>query len=123
MKTKKEGDYQIAGQALEVIVGMAASKVEGVAGLYGGMAETLGDLVGKKKTPTRGIRVSGKKKEPEITLHLTVDFGYVLKEVGEKVQASVKEAVFSMTGLKVKRVNVLIKSINFPQEPPKKSSN
>lgn len=119
MKTKRKGDYQVAGQALEVIVGMAASKVEGVAGLYGGVAETLGDFLGKKKLSTRGIKISGSPSKLEVALHLVVDFGYVFNEVGEKVQKAVREALESMTGLKVESVDVLIKSVNFPQEPPK----
>lgn len=53
------------------------------------------------------------------TLHVTaaiIEYGKPIREVASRIQARVKEAVESMTGLKVVEVNVNVQGVSFVAE-------
>lgn len=110
----KFGDFKIASRALEFIAGLAATEVDGVTSLSGGMVESIADWL--RKGSTKGVKVSLEDKEINVDVHLCADYGYVIKEMAEKVQLSVKEALEGMTGWKVRGVNIFIDGLNFPPQ-------
>ena len=107
------GAVRIADEVVSVIAGMAASEVEGIAGMSGGIASGLTERLGIKHLQ-RGVKVEVGEKEAAIDLYVMVDYGARIPEVAQRVQERVKTAVESMTGLKVVEVNVHIQGVAFP---------
>lgn len=106
------GAVRIADDVVSVIAGMAASEVEGIAGMSGGIASGLTERLGIKHLQ-RGVKVEVGEREAAIDLYVMVDYGARIPEVAQRVQERVKSAVESMTGLKVVEVNVHIQGVAF----------
>ena len=106
------GTVRIADDVVSVIAGMAASEVEGIAGMSGGIASGLTERLGIKHLQ-RGVKVEVGEREAAIDLYVMVDYGARIPEVAQRVQERVKSAVESMTGLKVVEVNVHIQGVAF----------
>ena len=106
------GSVRIADDVVSVIAGMAATEVEGIAGMAGGIASGLTERLGIKHLQ-RGVKVEVGEKEAAIDLFVLVDYGARIPEVAQRVQERVKSAVESMTGLKVVEVNVHIQGVAF----------
>jgi len=106
------GSVRIADDVVSVIAGMAATEVEGIAGMSGGIASGLTERLGIKHLQ-RGVKVEVGEREAAIDLYVLVDYGARIPEVAQRVQERVKTAVESMTGLKVVEVNVHIQGVAF----------
>lgn len=104
------GDVAIATGVLELIVGLAATEVEGVSGLAGGVIESITDWL--KQGPTKGVKVSFGDKAVDIELHLVVDYGQPIPPIARMVQENVKRAVESMTSCKVNTIDVYVDSLS-----------
>ncbi|HHP50982.1 MAG TPA: Asp23/Gls24 family envelope stress response protein [Moorella mulderi] len=109
------GTIKIANQVVAIIAGLAASEVEGVAGMSGGLAGGIAELLGRKDL-TKGVKVEVGEKEAAVDLYIAVNFGVRIPDVAIQVQENVKRAIETMTGLKVVEVNVHVQGVVFPQE-------
>ncbi|NLI91876.1 MAG: Asp23/Gls24 family envelope stress response protein [Peptococcaceae bacterium] len=107
------GSVRIADEVVEVIAGMAASEVEGVAEMSGGFVGDLANMLGRGKNVSKGIKVEVGENEATVDLFLAVDYGVSIPDVAQKVQEVVKEAIEGMTGLSVLEINVHIQGIAF----------
>ena len=107
------GSVRIADEVVEVIAGMAASEVEGVAEMSGGFVGDIANMLTRGKNVSKGIKVEVGEKEASVDLFLAVEYGVSIPEVAQKVQEAVKEAIEGMTGLKVLEINVHIQGIAF----------
>jgi uncharacterized alkaline shock family protein YloU len=107
------GSVRVANEVIASIAAMAAREVDGVVGLDEAHARHVGDWI-KRETAHRGVRVV---LDAERTIHLevflTVHSTAVLRDVAERVQDNVIEAVQRMLGLEVTEVNVFVSSISF----------
>ncbi len=113
------GTINIADEVIAVIAGMAASEVEGVAGMVGKLRGELVELLGMKNLG-KGIKVRVNEQE-EITLDLAViiEFDVSVQDVTAKIQNKVKSTVENMTGLTVAAVNVKVSGVE-PKAKEKK---
>jgi uncharacterized alkaline shock family protein YloU len=100
------GNIQIAPEVIEIIAGMAAVEVQGVAGMSGGFAGGIADLLGRKK-------VEVGQREAAVDVSIIIEYGYRIPEVAANIQRNVKSAIESMTGLDVVEVNVQIHEVQF----------
>lgn len=119
------GSVRIADEVVEVIAGMAASEVEGVAELSGGFVGDIASMLGRGKNPSKGskgIKVEIDEKEASVDLFLAVQYGSSIPDVSQKVQVVVKEAIEGMTGLTVNVINVHIQGIAFKNAQDAKES-
>lgn len=107
------GSVKIADEVVELIAGMAASEVEGVAELSGGFVGDLANMLTRSKNFSKGIKVEIGEQETTVDLFLAVEYGVSIPTVAGKVQEVVKEAIEGMTGLKVLQINVHIQGIAF----------
>lgn len=107
------GSIRIADEVVEVIAGIATSEVEGVVGMTGGIVGDLAHMLGRNKNLSKGVKVEVGEHEVAVDLYIVVEFGVSIPEVALKVQDSVKEAIESMTGLKVVEANVHVQGVNF----------
>jgi len=108
------GDYALSDEVVASIAGIAATEVEGVASLAGGLVGGLSEMLGGK-AGGHGVRVTLGTREVAIDVHLIVDYGVRIPALAEKVQQQVKQAVESMTSLRVVEVNVHVQGIRTPQ--------
>ena len=113
----KIGSVKIANDVVATIVGLATMEVDGVAGMSGGIAGGLTELMGKKNL-TKGVKVEATDVDVTVDVFVIMEFGVVLPDVAENVQNSIKKAVENMTGLQVAAVNVHIQGVLFPQSTP-----
>ncbi|UWG95713.1 Asp23/Gls24 family envelope stress response protein [Dehalobacter sp. DCM] len=110
------GSVRIADEVVEVIAGMAASEVEGVAELTSGFVVDIANMLGRGKNQaksSKGIKVEIDEKEATVDLFLAAQYGSSIPDVAQKVQFAVKEAIEGMTGLTVNVINVHIQGIAF----------
>lgn len=111
------GSIRIADEVVEVIAGLAASEVEGVTGMSGGLVGDLAHMLGRNKNLSKGVKVEVGEHEVAIDLFVVVEYGVSIPEVALRVQEAVKEAIESMTGLLVVEVNVHVQGVNFKPLP------
>lgn len=111
-----KGSIKIADDVVGVIAGLAATEVEGVAGMSGGVAGGIAELLGRKNL-SKGVKVVVGEKETAVDLYLIANYGVRIPEVAWNVQENVKKAIENMTGLAVVEVNIHVQGINFGQSP------
>ena len=117
-KTEAEGGRIVfADDVVATIAALAVSDVEGVAAMSGGMVEGITEMLGKKNI-TKGVKVEVGSEEAAVDISVSIKYGYKIKDVCEKIQLAVKNAIETMTGLKVVEINVFVQSITFEQAQP-----
>lgn len=112
------GTIKIANDVVAIIAGLAATEINGVAGMSGGIAGGIAEMLGRKNL-SKGVKVEVGVKETAIDLFVIVEFGISIAEVAAQIQSKVKEMVEAMTGLKVVEVNVHVQGVVFQKEEEK----
>ncbi len=115
---KTENGIKIADDVVAVIAGVAVSEVPGVAGMSGGFAGGISEVLSGKKNLAKGIKVEVGDKETKIDVNIIVEYGTRIPEVAFEIQNRVKTAVETMTGLKVLEVNVHVQGVVTETEKP-----
>ena len=111
IKTENEG-IQISNDVVAVIAGVAVSEVAGVAGMAGGFAGGITEVLSGKKNLAKGIKVDITEKKAKIDVNIIVEYGSRIPDVAFEIQNRVKKAVENMTGLTVEEVNVHVQGVN-----------
>jgi uncharacterized alkaline shock family protein YloU len=106
------GNIQIAPEVIEVIAGLATVEISGVAGMSGGFAGGIAELLGRKNL-SKGVKVEVGQREAAIDVSIIIEYGSKIPEVANEIQRNVKLAIESMTGLNVVQVNVHIHDVHF----------
>ncbi len=114
------GGIKIASEVVGVIAGLAATEVEGIAGMSGGIAGGIAELLGRRNL-SKGVKVEVGEKEAAVDLFVVVNYGVRIPDVAWKVQQNVKRAIESMTGREVVEVNVHVQGVSFPHEEKQES--
>lgn len=109
------GSIRIADDVVKVIAGLAAMEIKGVAGMSGGFAGGIAELLGRKNL-SKGIKVEVGEKEAAIDLSVILDYGVRIPDVAAQIQESVKNAVERMTGLVVVEANINVQGVAFASE-------
>lgn len=107
---------QIADDVVAVIAGKAVSEVAGVAGMAGGFAGGITEVLSGKKNLSKGIKVDIGEKEAKIDVNIIVEYGVRIPDVAFEIQNRVKKAVEAMTGLNVSSVNVHVQGVKTTEE-------
>jgi len=106
------GTIQIAPEVIGVIAGLAAVEIKGVAGMSGGFAGGIAELLGRKNL-AKGVKVEVGQRQAAIDVSIVIEYGYKIPEVANEIQRNVKSTIESMTGLDVMEVNVHIHDVQF----------
>ena len=112
------GSVRIADEVVSIIAGMAATEVDGIAGMSGGLVGGIAEILGKKNL-AKGVKVEVGETEAAVDLYIIVKFGVRIPDVALNVQEKVKNAIESMTGLSVVEVNVHVQGVGFPETEAK----
>lgn len=107
---------QIADDVVAVIAGKAVSEVSGVAGMSGGFAGGITEVLSGKKNLSKGIKVDITDKEAKIDVNIIVEYGVRIPDVAFEIQNRVKKTVEAMTGLNVSSVNVHVQGVKTTEE-------
>lgn len=112
------GDIKINNKVIGTIASLAAVEVEGIVSLAGkgSPAEIWG-----RKDLDKGIQVTIEDNTAEINIEVNVEYGIDIYKAAHQLQKTVKNAVETMTGLVVKRVNVSIPNIILGEHPRRAS--
>ena len=106
------GSIRIADEVVAIIAGLAATEVKGVAGMSGGLAGGIAEMLGRKNL-SKGVKVQVGEKEAAIDLYVVIEYGTNIPEFSTEVQKNVKRAIENMTGLTVVEVNVHVQGVIF----------
>ena len=109
------GTIRIADEVVSIIAGLAATEVEGVAGMRGGIAGGIAEILGRKNF-SKGVKVEVGEKEAAIDLYIIVKYGVRIPDIALNVQEAVKAAIENMTGLSTVEVNVHVQGVGFPED-------
>ncbi|HAK43289.1 MAG TPA: Asp23/Gls24 family envelope stress response protein [Clostridium sp.] len=109
------GIVRISDEVIGVIASLAASEIEGVAGMSAGLVEDISKKITGKKNVSKGVKVTMDNGSAVIDLHMAVEYGIKIPDMSLKVQKNVKNTVETMTGLNVSLVNIHVQSIIFPK--------
>jgi uncharacterized alkaline shock family protein YloU len=90
-----EGQASISAAILARYAADAAGEVEGVRGLSG----------------RRGVRIEGEDEAVRVELHLVVDWGASLPDVGRDVQSRVREYLARMADVRPVAVDVVVDEV------------
>lgn len=109
------GTIRIADEVVSIIAGLAATEVDGVVGMSGGIAGGIAEILGRKNF-SKGVKVEVGEKEAAIDLYIIVKYGSRIPDVALNVQEGVKSAIENMTGLSTVEVNVHVQGVGFPED-------
>jgi len=109
------GVVRIADEVVSIIAGLAATEIEGVAAMSGGIGGGIAEMLGRRNL-TKGVKVEVGTEDAKIDIYIVVRYGVRIPDVAWDIQESVKSAVEKMTGLNVTQVNIHVQGVHFPRE-------
>lgn len=99
----------------DVLFGIAQLAIEQVEGLTPlAPSPRVGEFLTGRRA--KGIRIERTGEDVDIDLNVTIRYGLEIPKVASKAQRAVREAVGSMTGLRVRAVRVAVVGID-AEEP------
>lgn len=111
LHTEKEmGEIVIAPEVIEVIIGIAASKVEGVYGMRGSLASNVTELLGRA-SHGKGVFLVNSEEGIKVDLYCYLEYGVSVPKVAMDMQEKVKEQVLFMTDVELAEVNVHVVAV------------
>lgn len=114
-KKTSVGEVQIANEVVSSIAGISAAEVEGVDSMAGGFTNELAGKFGVRNL-SKGVKVEVVEDRAVVDLAVNMKYGYSIPDTCEQVQEKVAQAINSMTGLEVEKVNVRIAGVSLEQE-------
>ncbi|MEH7251567.1 MULTISPECIES: Asp23/Gls24 family envelope stress response protein [Bacillaceae] len=111
------GKVEIAPEVIEVIAGIAASEVEGVAQMRGNFATGVVERLGKKNHG-KGVKVELSEEGIKVDVYCLMKFGVSIPSVAGKIQDNIRQALLNMTALEAEAVNIHVVGISFENQKP-----
>lgn len=105
------GKVKISEEVIAIIAGVAATDVEGVASISGGITRELILKAGVKKL-SKGVKAEVVDGDVNISIGINLEYGYSVVETSKNVQEKIKFQIEGMTGLSVANVNVKVASVS-----------
>ena len=112
------GAIKIANEVVSIIAGLAATEIDGIAGMSGGVVGGIAEMLGRKNF-SKGVKVEVGEREAAVDLSIIVRYGARIPDVALSAQENVKKAIETMTGLSVVEVNVHVQGVHFPEDEEK----
>lgn len=108
------GTIKYANEVIAIIAGVAASEIDGIAGMC--TSGGISDIIGRNRNITRGVKVEVGGEEASVELYIIVEYGSPIQKVASDVQENVRKAIETMTGLHVVNVDVHVQGVSFEKE-------
>ena len=101
---------------LEVILGISAKKVDGVAGMRGGLKSGLNRVLGREDRG-KGVSVTvDENGELTADVYVYLKYGVNVPSVAAKIQEALKQQLTQMTDMNLKSINVHVVGLVFPED-------
>ena len=113
-------NLNISEDVIGIIAGLAASEVEGIAGMTLGFVDGINQILGSSKKYSRGVKIELDGKKVTVDIFVNVKYGVRIPDVAWAAHTAVKNAVETMTGLEVAAVNINVQGIIFDKPEDKK---
>lgn len=104
------GEIVIAPEVIEVIIGIAASKVEGVYGMRGTFANNVTELLGLS-AHGKGVYLTIDEAGIKVDIYCYIRYGVSVPKVAMEIQEVVKQQVLFMTDVQLAEVNVHVVAV------------
>jgi len=117
-KEQELGSITVSKEVVAIIAALETLKTKGVVGITSGYRSNSTNTLPRKDL-AKGVEVWMKTGEAAITIPIITDYEVGIFKVAEEVQRKVKDAVCSMTGLEVLKVNVNVQGVKFKEETKK----
>ncbi|WEV50496.1 Asp23/Gls24 family envelope stress response protein [Lactobacillus sp. ESL0731] len=115
-------EIEIDPSVIEVIMGIAAEKVDGVAGMRGSVRSGINRVLGREDR-SKGVTVGLDDDHNLIAeVYINVEAGSYVPKVAMTLQSSLLEQVKQMTDLTFKEINVHVTGLVFPEDEDKDNS-
>ncbi len=99
------GKVEISPDVIEVIAGLAASEIEGVANMRGNFATCVAEKLGRK-SHGKGVKVELGEEGIVVDVYITTKYGVSIPTVAKKVQDNIFQTLKTMTAITLLAVNV-----------------
>ena len=109
-------NLNISEDVIGIIAGLAASEVEGIAGMTLGFVDGINQILGSSKKYSKGVKIELDGKKVTVDLYVNVTYGVNIPDVAWAAQNAVKSAVENMTGLEVSAVIINVQGITFDKK-------
>lgn len=113
MEEERRGKTTIAPDVLTTIARLSALSVSGVA-RTAPAPRGVNRLM--KRSGADGVRVEVGDNLVTVDLHLVVQADRDIREIGQAVQAAVREAIQQMVGMDVTAVNVTVDDVEYSED-------
>ena len=112
------GKITVSKEVVAVIASLETIKIRGVVGITSGHRGKSPNILSRKDV-AKGVEVWMNPGEAAITIPIITAYEVGIFKVAEEVQRRVKDAICSMTGLKVLKIDVNVQGIKFKEETKK----
>ncbi|MDY0405613.1 Asp23/Gls24 family envelope stress response protein [Virgibacillus sp. 179-BFC.A HS] len=109
------GTVEIAPEVIEVIAGIAASEVKGLASMRGSFATDVVEKFGKK-SHSKGVKVELTDNGILIDLYVLLKFGVSIPQVAQDIQTNIRQTLMNMTELEIAEINVHVVGIQMEMD-------
>ena len=116
-ETNDLGRIEMAPEVLEIIIGIAAAKVDGVYSMRGSLANNISALLGRQNRG-KGVKLSNTDTDLAVDVYTFLNYGVSVPKVANEIQEKVRQQVLFMTGIELAAVNVHIQGMVPEKEEP-----
>ncbi|QHI73740.1 Asp23/Gls24 family envelope stress response protein [Aminipila terrae] len=113
---EKLGAVKISDDVIAICVINAALATKGVAGLSGGLTDTISKNILGKEPLKKGIKLSKEDDEIIIDIYVIVNYGVKIPEVAWNIQKNVKKEVESIVDVPIKTINIHVQGVHFAEQ-------
>ncbi len=113
-------NLNISDDVIGIIAGLAASEVDGIAGMTLGFVDGINQILGSNKKYSKGVKIDLDGRKVTIDLYVNVKYGVRIPDIAWAAQNAVKDSVENMTGLEVANVNINVQGITFDKKETSK---
>lgn len=110
---------KIDPSVLEVILGIAAKKIDGVVGMRGSLTSSIRRVLGREDRG-KGVNVRMDENNGLIAdVYVYLEAGVNVPSVAMKLQRALKAQLVQMTDLELKEINIHVVGLVFPEDENK----
>ncbi|MGC6767224.1 Asp23/Gls24 family envelope stress response protein [Enterococcus sp. LJL51] len=110
------GEIVIAPEVIEVIIGIATSKVDGVYGMRGTFANNVNEFLGRA-AHGKGVYLNNDEDGLKVDIYCYLNYGVSVPKVALEMQERVKQQVLFMTDIDLAEVNIHVVAV-VPEKLP-----
>lgn len=103
----------LAPGVVDTIIAIAVNDVDGVASVGSRATSGLRQMLASKPSGAGIVTKLEEDGKLHVTLHIEVDYGYVLPELADKIRQAVSDALLVQVGVDVSSVDIYVDGIQF----------